>query len=163
MKKLSIFLFFTIFLTACWITQGSKDDIKDNLYKDNKTITQKEAIQLQKNLDEYLQIRKIPKESIPNHAWINIDDLEKYIKWVKAKGAKDKLIVSGLRIYLGKYDSKDENFSLFLAPTGRPNISKSYFGSPSPEDPSEDSDLEYSPQNYVHTGLPPKTYPHTED
>lgn len=145
-------------LFAC--NQGDKP-IDDNIqYEQNGTITVDEAKEQQKNLNTYLEERQIPSDSIPNHAWINIDDLEKYITWVKAKGAKDKLTVSGIRIYLGKQNPVDGTFSLFLAPTGRPNVSKGQVGSTSTViEPSEDPDLDYSPENYVNTGKPPKTYP----
>lgn len=86
-------------------------------------ITVEEARELQKNYVD--KIEKTLEKSLGcqecREFWWSIDELEKYIKYVKKKAKKKGYKNLGLRFYLGKYGKhqhEHEHVTMFMTPTG---------------------------------------------
>ena len=125
------------------------------------TITKKRAQQLSNNFDKYLaSISGIPSEMLEyaNSAWFDIKHLELFLANAKVKANNSKQVLSGIRIYFGKYPKTKENngnLTVFIAPT----IFKKNCKLEDLED--EERDMNVDALNFGQAGYPPrKTYPY---
>ena len=95
-----------------------------------------------------------------NAFWFSIEELERYITYVKETGEAKGYTVDGIRVYLGVYSSEEaknaDYTTVFLAPTvakGAAQIQRD--GTiPAPLNPIDITEIE--PLNYGSMGNPPK-------
>ncbi|KAF2510601.1 hypothetical protein [Flavobacterium foetidum] len=133
--------------------------------KPSQLITKEFAKQLNVNYNSKrasLAANKKQKEDA-NAIWYSIEELEKYIHYVKTQGAEEGYAVDGIRFYFGVYP-EDEKLgekagmtTLFLVPTGKKvakNETAKIQNFVEVEETSEDiQSLE--PMNYGNIGRPP--------
>lgn len=162
LKFLSIFLL-SLFFASC---NPKNTDVTEGNYSTNKPIPPNEAMQHQKNYHEYFLAtnEKISIDSVANHGWINIDDLELFITQAKEKALKNNKSLTGLRIYIGKYsEGVSGDLTFFLSPTVVPNVRDGYFQGAGQSQSSvyNNDDTTQHVLNLIGSGYPPKfQYPY---
>jgi hypothetical protein len=122
----------------------------------NGTVNQQRAQQLIGNFHNYLTtLKNDPNANYANCAWFDISDLELYIASVKVAANNSGQKLSGLRIYLGKYNQTSEydDLTVIISPTVASDLNAQGTG--------EDKDMAFDAENLGIVGRPPKkTYPH---
>jgi hypothetical protein len=135
--------------------------------KPSQLITREFAQQLNLNYTNKkqttLKVQSYEKEDA-NAIWYSIEELEKYIHYVKTKGTEDGYTVDGIRFYFGVYPDDEKHgekaglTTLFLVPTGKKiktNTAKiqSFALVVEEEETMDIQSLE--PMNYGNIGRPP--------
>lgn len=134
--------------------------------KPSQLITREFAQQLNLNYTNkkqtFLKAQSNEKEDA-NAIWYSIEELEKYIHYVKTKGTEDGYNVDGIRFYFGVYPDDEKHgekaglTTLFLVPTGKKtktNTTKiQSFALVQEEETMDIQSLE--PMNYGNIGRPP--------
>lgn len=154
----------TFFLQSC-----SEDRIYE---KPTQLITNDLATQLNSNYNRnILQSKATAVDSTKedaNAVWYSVEELERYINYVKTEGINKGYTVDGIRLYLGKYPNdpklgdKAGMTTVFLSPTGTKNdTQKAGMLNVSASQEENHYDItDLSPMNYGSMGNPPKiTYP----
>lgn len=77
-------------------------------------ISQEEAKKLCQN---YLDTKsaamdKIVGQADANAVWFDLQDLRKFLSHARRKGKQQKVVVNGVRVYFGSYDSDHQNKDL---------------------------------------------------
>lgn len=158
------FLLLSLLLSSCQEEQ--------KLEKPKQLITKEMAITLNSN---YISKRaNIITEAIQkddaNAVWYSIEEIEKYIHYVKKQGKEKGYDVNGIRMYLGVYPETEEfgakkgMTTIFLSPTGKKTkLEKGGFLTlqTTAKQEEENNDIEeLEPLNYGSMGNPPKiSYP----
>lgn len=159
----------TFFLQSC-----SEDRIYE---KPTQLITNDLALQLNSNYNmNTLQSKAATVDSIredANAVWYSVEELERYINYVKTEGINKGYTVDGIRMYLGKYPNdpklgeKAGMTTVFLSPTGaKSDEQKAGIGTSNSTADQEENHYDItdlSPMNYGSMGNPPKmTYPYNK-
>lgn len=153
----------TFFLQSC-----SEDRVYEN---PTQLITNDLALQLNSNYNTNMLQSKAVDSSREdaNAVWYSVEELERYINYVKTEGINKGYTVDGIRLYLGKYPNdpklgeKAGMTTVFLSPTGTKNDTQKAgmlnVSTAQEENHYDITDL--SPMNYGSMGNPPKmTYPY---
>lgn len=129
-------------------------------------ITKKFAKELHLNFMKYRAriIAKYINKEDANAVWFSVEELEKYIHYIKAKGERTGYNVSGVRFYFGvypdekKYAEKAGLMTVFLTATGK-KIKTATKGSVQTFAlvlENDDADIaSIEPMNYGSIGRPP--------
>lgn len=162
----------TIFLAGLFFSALLFQSCVENRVYDKPTqlITTDLAQQLNGNFNMAklrMQVSDSTKEDA-NAVWYSIEELERYIYYVKTEGINKGYDVDGIRLYLGKYpndpkyNEKAGMTTVFLSPTGsKTGTQKASMLNLSTNLQETHNDItELSPMNYGSMGNPPKiTYP----
>lgn len=163
----------TIFLAGLFcLTFFFQSCSEDRIYeKPTQLISNEMASEMHKTYNSKA-LRSKSTDSIKedaNAVWYSVEELERYINYIKEEGINKGYAVDGIRLYLGrypddpKYAEKAGMTTIFLSPTGtKTDMQKSGMLNVSTnlqEEPHYDiTDL--SVMNYGSMGNPPKmTYP----
>lgn len=123
----------------------------------NAVISQDDASQLSQNFNNYLKtLSGNPNLNFANCAWYDIDDLEMYLDYARATATQSGVKLSGIRIYLAKYNQGVNNgeLTVFLAPTKADTVNS--------VGDINDADMEIEAENLGKSGNPPnKQYPYS--
>lgn len=163
----------TIFLAGLFcVTFFLQSCSEDRIYeKPTQLITNDLAQQLNGNYNtNTLQLKAVDSvREDANAVWYSVEELERYINYVKTEGINKGYTVDGIRLYLGKYPNdpklgeKAGMTTVFLSPTGEKNDTQKagmLNVSTSQEGGLHYDITELSPMNYGSMGNPPKmTYP----
>ncbi|KUJ63037.1 hypothetical protein AR687_06500 [Flavobacteriaceae bacterium CRH] len=137
--------------------------------KPSQLITREFAQQLNLNYNSKkkttdLKAKSAEKEDA-NAIWYSIEELERYIHYVKTRGIEDGYNVDGIRFYFGVYPDDEKHgekaglTTLFLVPTGKKaktNTAKIQSFALVEEVEEESSDIQsLEPMNYGNIGRPP--------
>ncbi len=158
MRHQLLVIFSFIALVSCDPKVSIDDNDKPLKFSYNDTLSIKKAVVIQDNYHQFLNSLNASTDSLPNHGWISVDDLDAYVKWAKKTAKSQKKEVTGYRIYFAKHnDEKSKgNISFFIAPTGVDNVKSGWFQGAAGNEPINDPDLQMAVLNYINTGLPPK-------
>ena len=129
-------------------------------------ITKKFAKELHLNFMKYRAriIAKYINKEDANAVWFSVEELEKYIHYIKAKGEKTGYNVSGVRFYFGvypdekKYAEKAGLMTVFLTATGKKIKTATKGGVQTFALVLENDDADIAsiePMNYGSIGRPP--------
>ena len=135
--------------------------------KPSQLITREFAQQLNLNYNnkkiDNITAKSAEKEDA-NAIWYSIEELEKYIHYVKTAGIEDGYAVDGIRFYFGVYPDDEKHgekaglTTLFLVPTGKKikpkNAKIQSFALVEQEDETMDIQS-LQPMNYGNIGRPP--------
>ncbi|TDO71161.1 hypothetical protein EV143_10916 [Flavobacterium chryseum] len=136
--------------------------------KPSQLITREFAQQLNLNYNDKKQtnLKAMSNEKEDANAiWYSIEELEKYIHYVKTRGIEDGYNVDGIRFYFGVYPDDEQHgdkaglTTLFLVPTGKKiktNAAKIQSFALVEEQEEETMDIQsLEPMNYGNIGRPP--------
>lgn len=136
--------------------------------KPSQLITREFAQQLNLNYNDKKQtnLKAMSNEKEDANAiWYSIEELEKYIHYVKTRGIEDGYNVDGIRFYFGVYPDDEKHgdkaglTTLFLVPTGKKiktNAAKIQSFALVEEQEEETMDIQsLEPMNYGNIGRPP--------
>lgn len=137
--------------------------MEQNLGKPKQLITKEFAKLLNENYNKtrYPLIKEAIKKEDANAIWFSIEELENYIKYIKAEAKKQKYTIDGIRFHFGaypedkKYAEKSGLTTLFLAPTGTKKITKTKVAAKVEKSIEIDDSLNIAPLNYGSIGNPP--------
>lgn len=122
--------------------------------KPKKCISVEDAKKLEANyvsIIEKNQSRSLGEEEC-REFWWPLEEIEEYIAYVKDEAAKKGYKNLGLRFYLGKYEGKKRQTTLFIAPTRKGEEKKRGFGE------NNENCYDIPPFNGGFGGIPPKNY-----
>ena len=167
----------TIFLAGLFFSMQlflscSEDRVYD---KPTQLITTDLAQELNSNYNiALLRSRATVTDSVredANAVWYSIEELERYINYVKTEGINKGYDVDGIRLYLGKYPSDPNKYNekagmttVFLSPTGTKKATQKAsvltISTTTMQEQTHKDITELSPMNYGSMGNPPKViYP----
>lgn len=161
--KTNTMIFSVIMITFCVLNSCTNPSIPE---QPTQLISTDFAKQLHTNFNTP---RQVPNDIIKdaNAIWYSIEELEKYINYIKTEGKSKGYAVDGIRLYFGRYPNETEYkekagmATIFLSPTGDKNAQKASMLNVTTTQEARHPDItELSPLNYGSMGNPPKvSYP----
>lgn len=111
----------------------SKDDAKasteTSFYKPSGVITQEKAMELSaawstKNSNLFSKSNNTKFSDEVQSLWWSLEDLRNYLEFAENEAQEKGYNMTGVRVYFAAYPEKDNQSTLFFAPTGHEAVSK---------------------------------------